>query len=373
MGVPRRRISTRRRRSVVVVVRRAASTGVTSDGVVPGAPPPAVVRRCGRRRCRRRMLPVRSKHTAMTTMLVVLLLLLSSASTSTTASFAPPPPATTTSTKKSATNRRRSNTVPPPFVVRSTSRISSSSSDDDLESSVPLSIGDCRNGVRFLGKNEGALVKIGSVLLAPRHEFHHYYRKAAILVYAMGYEEQQDPNGAAEAEREEEGVYVVRGLILDHPTPFTLGEMFDDGNEQQKQQQKQQQDGNPLLDKFVFRGGDKGGKGVILLHKRSDLSGASSIGDSGLYQGGWDAALAQCESDRRDGDEERAADDYKVFFNYCEFTETEIENMLRESTSDEEGDDGWMSVQVDPDLALADYDRGEAWSRFRNAVVQMKS
>ena len=72
--------------------------------------------------------------------------------------------------------------------------------------------------MRFLGKGDRAIVRTGCVLVAPVHEYHHYYRKAAIFIHAMG---EDDDKG---------GVYVVRGVILDHPTPFTVGEMIMNAN-----------------------------------------------------------------------------------------------------------------------------------------------
>ena len=61
---------------------------------------------------------------------------------------------------------------------------------------------------RFLGKGENAIVRTGVVLIAPLHEYHHFYRNSAIFIQGMG--------------ENEEGLYVIRGLIIDHPTPFTL-------------------------------------------------------------------------------------------------------------------------------------------------------
>lgn len=192
------------------------------------------------------------------------------------------------------------------------------------------------DGVRFLGKGERAIVRPGVVLVAPTHEYHHYYRQAAIFVYAMG--------------EDDEGEYVVRGVIIDHPTPFTLKEMIQQGNVEN----------SPLGENLLFRGGDTGGEIVILLHNREEL-GQSVIGTSGIYQGGWDAALEACATGKAD------VEDFKVFFNYCEFTEHEIDDLLK---SDEEGD-SWAAVEVDSDVVLSeDWDRGDCWKRLRNAVAQ---
>jgi hypothetical protein len=195
--------------------------------------------------------------------------------------------------------------------------------------------------VRFLGKGENAIVRPGVVLLAPKNEYHHYYRHAAIFIHAMG--------------ENEHGEYVVRGVIVDHPTPFTLSEMTD---------ANPKIDQSPLGQNLLFRGGDQGGDAVILFHSEESF-GLESIGLSGVYQGGWDAALEQCTTGEAD------VDDFKIFFNYCQFTELEIEDLLK---SNEEGD-CWASVEVDADIVLnSDWERGDAWQRLRNAVgAQMQN
>jgi hypothetical protein len=198
--------------------------------------------------------------------------------------------------------------------------------------------------VRFLGKGERAIVRNGVVLIAPADEFHHFYRQAAIFIYSMGQLGDNDDDD-----------YLIRGLIIDHPTPFTLNEMIDVNTSIVDAD-------NPLGEALVWRGGDKGGEGVVLLHSRADL-GQPQIGLSGLYQGGWDAALDACAEGKANAD-----DDFKIFFNYCEFTEQELESMLE---LDEEGD-SWISVEVDPSLILnADWNRGACWARLRNAVRQI--
>ena len=148
------------------------------------------------------------------------------------------------------------------------------------------------------------------------------------------------------------GYYFIRGLILDNPTPFTLKEMMNNHATVVK---------NPLGENFLFRGGDKGGDGVILLHARDDL-GRPAIGMSGLYEGGWQDALEICETGEN-------VDSFKAFFNYCEFSEKELEDLL---DSVEDGD-AWVSLEVPPSFCLnPDFDRGDAWSLLRNAVQQME-
>lgn len=195
--------------------------------------------------------------------------------------------------------------------------------------------------IRFLGRGTNAVVRPGCVLIAPKHEFHTLYRRSAILIYGMG--DAEDGSGD----------YLVRGVILDNPTPFTLREMMD---------HQPHVVSNPLGDNFLFRGGDKGGEGVMLLHARPDLE-RPAIGMSGLYQGGWEQALEICQHDAE------SRDHFKAFFNYCEFSEQELEDLL---DSEEEGD-AWVSLEVQPEICLnPDFDRGDAWSLLRNAVRQME-
>ena len=194
--------------------------------------------------------------------------------------------------------------------------------------------------VRFLGRGSDAIVRPGCVLVAPSNEFHHFYRRSAIFIYGMG----EDPGDS--------DVYVIRGLIIDHPTPFTLAEMMD---------QNPVVPNNPLGANFLFRGGDKGEQGVILLHNQVDM-GQEEIGLSGIYEGGWVTALESCAQGLSE------TNNFKAFFNYCEFTDVELEDLLQ---SNEDGD-SWSSVEVLPHIILDQgWDRGDAWSRLRNSLKQM--
>lgn len=215
-------------------------------------------------------------------------------------------------------------------------------------------------GIRFLGKGSQATVRPGVILVAPQHEFHHFYRHAAIFVHAMGIDDRYS--------REGEQDYVIRGVILDHPTPFTLGEMMFSPNSTESTDPTTDTS-NPLYRNFLFRGGDKGGDGVMILHKYGfgqAVRNADEMeaGVPSFSHGGWDAALDLAETSSTS-----VSDDFKFFFNYCEFTERELEQMF----DDEEDGDGWMSVEaLDPELVLSsDWDRGELWRRLRNAVSQM--
>lgn len=226
---------------------------------------------------------------------------------------------------------------------------SSNQQDDNIDFSLdeqdvnaakaPL-MGETRSGVTFLGKGSNAIVRLGVVLVAPLHEYHHFYRQSAIYIYDMG--------------EHESGEYLIRGLLLDHPTPFTLGETSPNIDPS-----------NPLARLSVFRGGDQGQDGVVLLHNCSDFFGAHQTSHEvadGIYQGGWDAALSACQRGSAH------SDSFKVFFNYCEFTETQLDALLQES----DDGDSWMSVQVPSTMILSsEWGRGEAWARLRNIISQM--
>lgn len=231
-----------------------------------------------------------------------------------------------------------------------TNRVSTCSNSRHFSSSSEYSentiSSDSSSGIiRFLGMGESAIIRPGVVLVAPKNEYHHFYRRAAIFVYAMG----EDPDKT-------NNEYVIRGVIIDHPTPFTLSEMM-----AQNTNNDNQLANNPIGNNLMFRGGDTGGTGVILLHNKKEI-GLSEIGLSGIYQGGWDDAVVAC------GNGEANPNDFKVFFNYCEFTEVELDALLKKSSDGI--DDQWCSVEIDPCLVLSDeWERGDCWSNLRNALL----
>ena len=233
--------------------------------------------------------------------------------------------------QSAGSSRRRS------FTWQQETSGSSSHEDDDAAADTTARFSQPIH--TFLGKSTDAIVRPGIVLVAPAYEFHHFYRESAIFVYAMG--------------EDENDYYVIRGVILDQPTPFTLSEMLTAVPSE-----------NSLGDSLLFRGGDKGGDGAILLHNCPDVPG-EGIGSSGVWHGGWEAALQACRSGSAQ------AENFKAFFNYCEFTEKELEKMLDQE--DEETGDGWMSVEVDNKLVLnGDWGKGECWRLLRNALVQLE-
>jgi putative AlgH/UPF0301 family transcriptional regulator len=192
------------------------------------------------------------------------------------------------------------------------------------------------SSVRFLGRGPNAIVRPGVVMLAPHDEFHHYLRKAAVFIYAMGMDEHD--------------VYVIRGVIIDHPTAFTIGEMM---------AQPEGAENSPIFSNRLHKGGELGGESAFMLHSDEGVANAGNlemVGTSGIYQGGFEHALSS------DFDTEKA----KFFFDYMEFTEKQLEDMLE----DPQGDgDAWVSVEVPSEVVLnCDYLRGDCWARLRNAI-----
>eukprot|EP00526_Cylindrotheca_closterium_P015643 CAMPEP_0113604604 /NCGR_PEP_ID=MMETSP0017_2-20120614/1881_1 /TAXON_ID=2856 /ORGANISM="Cylindrotheca closterium" /LENGTH=261 /DNA_ID=CAMNT_0000513035 /DNA_START=163 /DNA_END=948 /DNA_ORIENTATION=+ /assembly_acc=CAM_ASM_000147 len=194
------------------------------------------------------------------------------------------------------------------------------------------------SSIRFLGKGSNAIVRPGVVLIAPADEFHHFMRESAVFIYAMGLDDHDE--------------YVIRGVIIDHPTAFTIGEMMD-GEDDSKTA--------PVYSNLLYRGGDMGGESAFMFHSDEEIAKKADhemVGTSGIYQGGFEYAASS------DFDTNKA----KFFFHFMEFTEQELENMLVDSESD---GDPWVSVEIPSNMVLSsEYDRGDAWARLRNIVTQ---
>ena len=194
------------------------------------------------------------------------------------------------------------------------------------------------SSVRFLGKGSNAIVRPGVVLVAPADEFHHFMRESAVFIYAMGVDDNDE--------------YVIRGVIIDHPTPFTIGEMMEGDKNEKKA---------PIYSNLIYRGGDMGGESAFMLHSDEGIAKMADqemVGTSGIYQGGFEHTLST------DFETTKA----KFFFHFMEFTENELETMLKDSESD---GDPWVSVEIPSDMVLSsEYDRGDAWARLRNIIRQ---
>ena len=128
--------------------------------------------------------------------------------------------------------------------------------------------------VRFLGRGKDAIVRPGVVLLSPPEEFQHFLRQAAVFLYAMG--------------EDDDGVFVIRGAILDDPTPFTMGEMAE-----------QDGDVHEVFQNLIFRGGEFGSDAAYMLHSDETLGEMTEnemIGTSGIFEGGLEYAIANKKS-----------------------------------------------------------------------------
>jgi len=161
--------------------------------------------------------------------------------------------------------------------------------------------------------------------------------KSAIFIHAIGIDEY--------------GQHVTRGVIIDYPTAFTMGEMSAGSVV------------GSLAGNILFRGGDMGGDKAMMLHSAGEPVSSKSIGTSGVYEGGLEMAIAAIE----EGIVE--ADQFKFFFNRVEFTDGELESLLNEM--DSEGD-AWTSVEVPPSLILnGDLNKAEAWMSLRNQLKEI--
>jgi len=222
----------------------------------------------------------------------------------------------------------------------STTQLQSTSDENKMEETT---------NVRFLGKGDRAVIRPGVVLIAPNHEYNHYLMRSAVFLHGIGISE--------------EGEHVTRGVIIDQPTAFTMGEMSGGSVY------------GSLGQNILFQGGDMGKDSAILLHsygQQEELGTKSEedciecgemIGTSGIYEGGLQAAMDLADDGQVDSEQ------FKFFFNYVEFTDQELKNML--GATDSEGD-AWVSVEVPASIILeSDYTRGEAWSYLRRQVRQM--
>jgi len=193
--------------------------------------------------------------------------------------------------------------------------------------------------LRFLGKGDRALIREGVVLVAPTHEYNHFLMRSAVFIHAIGLNEFDE--------------HVTRGVIIDHPTAFTMGEMGG-GNVY-----------GTLAHKPLYQGGDQGNDSAMLLHSHgnSGVGSGEMIGTSCIYEGGVYDAMDLVDDGKVD------SENFKFFFNHIEFSDTELEGMLAATDSD---GDAWASLEVPPSIVLNnDFGRGDCWSYLRNQIRQM--
>ncbi|KAL3790316.1 hypothetical protein HJC23_002942 [Cyclotella cryptica] len=227
------------------------------------------------------------------------------------------------------------------------------------------------NGIRYLGSGPDAIVRPGVVLVAPKHEYDHFLMKSAVFVYAIGLDDNQDMviRGIVTDSRRiqvqfQNVVYSIfnlttyyilcKGVIIDHPTAFTVGEMSPNVM-------------GSISNNLLFRGGNSGGDTAMMLHSaggpHGPIQSGDMIGNSGIYEGGIVSAMEAVDSGLID------ASHCKFFFNYMQFRELELDDMF---ASLEDGD-AWASLEVPSELVLdSDLERGEMWSKLHNAVKRFR-
>ena len=253
-------------------------------------------------------------------------------------------------------------------------------SNDDNDSSMVQDRKemDASSSIRFLGQGPHAIVREGVVLVSPPEEYNHYLMRSSLFVYAMGMDEYNEP--------------VIRCVVLDNPTPFTLGEMATgltttDTTTSNSADDRAGRGSNmsPLLNNLIYRGGNVGGETAMMLHSRKDLD-RDEIGTSGIFEGGLAQALALGDdagggTTETQQQQQQAVDamtpqgmtnkQFKFFFNYCQFSPIELETML--DVVDPETGDAWVSFEVPPEMILEEWDKNEFWRYLRNELKKRKA
>jgi hypothetical protein len=208
--------------------------------------------------------------------------------------------------------------------------------------------------ISYVGRGSSAIVRKGSLLLAPSQEYHHLLSKAAIFIYDVG---------LADDDSEE---LIARGVIIDHPTAFSVSEMIDESLYFPHDEVGLA--AATLGKNTLFRGGDLGEEFVMMLHSlpvSNHHPSQGMIGSSGIYQGGLSYIIDAINKGEKVG-----YDSIKFFFNYLEFTETQLNLMFHDELENQPGSiDSWISVEVPSFFILHnDYSRGSAWEILRNHI-----
>jgi hypothetical protein len=221
------------------------------------------------------------------------------------------------------------------------------------------------HAIRYLGKGPDAIVRKGCVLLPPTDEYQHFLMRTALWVYAMGWDDENQEQ-------------LIRCVALDNPTPFTMAEMIIEDHENHNNANDQN---SLLLQNLVYRGGNTGGDVAMMFHSVAEL-GRMEIGNSGMYEGGLEAAIRYVKDMSQKGNQEslqpddrsvsilRPVERFKFFFNYCQFSPNELESML--ASNGDNPEDGWISLEVPPEVILAEWDKNECWKYLRNRMKQQK-
>ena len=220
-----------------------------------------------------------------------------------------------------------------PLLSNLCPRIHMTIGNDDISSNKEMA------NIRYLGAGDNAIIRPGVVLVAPTHEYDHFLMKSAVFIYAIGLDDEDNT--------------IVRGVVLDHPTAFTIGEMSPNVM-------------GALSDNRIFRGGYDGSDTAMLLHSAGGPDGpvkSDPIGLSSIYEGGIVSAMEAADAGSID------VNQCKFFFNYMQFTGAQLDNMF----AGEEDGDTWVSLEIPPDYILnSDYDRGQLWSKLRNKIREIQ-
>jgi len=207
------------------------------------------------------------------------------------------------------------------------------------------------NPITFLGKSSNNPLQPGTIITSPLYESSHWLKKCSIFLYSITkhYE------------------FVLKGVILDYPTAFTIGEMSNSIP-------------GVLSGNILLNGGDVGSDKVIVLHpydtkyimqdnKLYDndstvCKGSYRIGDSNIYMGGLHDLTILAEKKLIDSEK------CQFVFNYVEFTEKQVKEIIMKEVKGD--DDGWMSFNVrDVNLVLKqDLKRGDIWKKLRSWYKQ---
>mmetsp|Transcript_14607 Transcript_14607/g.27466 ORF Transcript_14607/g.27466 Transcript_14607/m.27466 type:complete len:203 (-) Transcript_14607:62-670(-) len=159
--------------------------------------------------------------------------------------------------------RRQPTSIMTQLFSSSSSSKDHNDDNDDRINTKSSSSSSKNSSIRFLGKGEEATIHPGVVLVAPTHEYNHFLLRSVVFIYAMGFNQYEE--------------FVTRGVIIDHPTAFTIGEMTG-GSVSGK-----------LASNVLFQGGDAGNDSVMLLHCHGSTSGTTDHDgddDSGGGDGG---------------------------------------------------------------------------------------
>mmetsp|Transcript_17098 Transcript_17098/g.52508 ORF Transcript_17098/g.52508 Transcript_17098/m.52508 type:complete len:347 (-) Transcript_17098:153-1193(-) len=168
----------------------------------------------------------------------------------------------------------------------------------------------------------------GCVLLAPKEEYNHFLREAAVFVYEWdSFADDVEP--------------MARGVIVDRATGFDIGEMAPPLQ------------GTPLGANRLYSGGEAGENAVIMLHQHGEVVGSRPLGN-GLFVGG--VAHAQ----ELVGSGAFSASDFKFFFNHCSWTRRQVQEMIDGG--------GWTVAWAPKDLILRQ-ETNKAWNFIRSSLI----